>query len=165
MKLPVLFDGTTRIWESLAILEYLAETRPHVRLWPDDIEARATARSVSAEMHAGFLYLRERMFFNCRSRFPGKGRGPGVDDDINRICTIWRDCRENHGAGGDFLFGEFTIADAMFAPVVVRFRTYAVELDAVSRAYAEAMLGLSAVRDWLAGARAEPWTIREFEYA
>jgi glutathione S-transferase len=163
-KVPVLLDGERRIWESIAIVEYLAEKFPEARLWPQEEGARAVARAVSAEMHAGFERLRSQMFFNCRARFPGKGRGPGVQADVDRILALWRDCREHYGRGGNFLFGEFSIADAMFAPVVLRFQTYEVERDRVCREYADAVLALAPVQDWLEAAGKEPWTIAEFEY-
>ena len=163
-KVPVLIDGDTRVWESLAILDHLAERFPDAALWPADGDARALARSVSAEMHAGFDPLRSHMFMNCRSRFPGKGREPGVMEDVERIREIWRDCRARHGRGGELLFGDFTIPDAMFAPVVLRFETYAVELDATCRAYADAILRLPAMAEWLEAAEREPWTIPQYEY-
>jgi glutathione S-transferase len=163
-KVPVLLNGERQIWESIAIVEYLAEKYPDAHLWPKEEGARAVARAVSSEMHAGFESLRSQMFFNCRMRFPGKGRGPGVQEEIDRILALWRDCRRRHGRGGDFLFGEFTIADAMFTPVVLRFQTYVVELEGVCREYADAVLALPPVQDWLEAAGKEPWTIPEFEY-
>ncbi|MCA1992801.1 MAG: glutathione S-transferase family protein, partial [Coleofasciculus sp. S288] len=119
-RVPVLLDGKLTVWESLAICEYVAE-RFAPTLWPEDAAVRAVARSVSAEMHAGFVKLRENMPMDCRARYPGLGMNPGVQADIDRITTIWRECRNNFGTGGDFLFGQFAIADAMFAPVVSRF--------------------------------------------
>jgi glutathione S-transferase len=162
-KVPVLIDGELHVWESLAILEYLAESFPEKQLWPPGRTARAVARSVSAEMHAGFESIREHMPMNCRARYPGKGRGPGVEKDIDRIRGLWRDCRTRFGAAGDFLFGGFTIADAMFAPVVMRFQTYLVELDGEEAAYQEAMLAHPAIVEWVQAAEAEPWTIEMYE--
>jgi glutathione S-transferase len=165
-RVPVLkHDGRT-IWESLSILEYLAELAPDAKLWPADPEARALARSVSGEMHAGFQALRGAMPMNLRRHLPGRGRDlPGVADDIGRITQIWRDCRQRYGDGGPFLFGTFGNADAMYAPVATRFRTYAVELDPVSRAYADAVLALPAFLEWQEAAEAEPWVIEEDEVA
>ena len=114
-------------------------------------------------MHAGFDAVRTYMPMNCRARRPGLGRGPGVEEDVERIRGLWRDCRSRFGAGGDFLFGSFTIADAMFAPVVARFQTYGVEVGEVEAAYAEAVLAHPAVSEWMAAAEAEPWTIEMYE--
>ncbi|MEC7123778.1 MAG: glutathione S-transferase family protein [Pseudomonadota bacterium] len=163
-RVPVLKSGDLRVWDSLAICEYLAETHPDVGLWPAAPAALAVARAVSAEMHAGFTALRAAMPMNIRSRFPGRGRGPGVQDDINRITAIWRRCRERFGAGGAFLFGDFTIADAMFAPVVARFVTYEVEVGADEAAYMAAIGALPAMRDWAAAAEREPWIIDSAEF-
>lgn len=164
-KVPILIDGDRRIWDSLAIIEHLAETFPEKPLWPGDDEARALARSVSAEMHSGFASLRSRMPLNCRARRSGAGRGPGVQGDTARICEIWRECRARFGGAGGFLFGDFTAADAMFAPVASRFRTYGVELDPDSTEYAEAILAMPPVRDWIEDARGEPWSIDKFDRA
>ena len=120
--MPALSHGDVTVWESLAIGEYLAERVPAARLWPEDPAARALARAVSAEMHAGFAALREHLPMNIRSSFPRRGVTPEVQADINRITALWRDCRKRFGADGAFLFGGFTIADAMYAPVVSRFR-------------------------------------------
>lgn len=162
-RVPVLRDGKVTIWDSLAICEYLAEKFPQHSLWPTSTEARAVARSVSAEMHSGFSALRENMSMNCRKHLPGKGRAPGVQDDIDRITAIWRDCRNSYGAGGDMLFGKFSIADAMFAPVTFRFVTYGVDTDPVSAAYIKAMQALAPIQDWLAAARAEVEVIAQSE--
>jgi glutathione S-transferase len=162
-KVPVLKHGGRTVWDSLAILEYLAETAPEARLWPDEPGARALARSISAEMHAGFAALRTHMPMNLRKSLPGRGRAAGVADDIARITAIWQDCRARHGGAGPFLFGRFTAADAMYAPVATRFTTYAVELDPVSQAYVAAIQGLPAFRAWQAAAVEEPWVIAEDE--
>jgi glutathione S-transferase len=162
-KVPVLIDDGLHIWESLAILDHLAERFPERRLWPEDGRARAVARSVSAEMHAGFEALRTHMPMNCRARYPGQGQGPGVEADIERVAALWRDCRTRFGQGGDFLFGEFTIADAMFAPVVARFQTYGVVLDSLEGDYGRAVLSHPAVVEWMRDASEEPWTIPEYE--
>jgi glutathione S-transferase len=155
-RVPLLHHGTLAIWDSLAICEYLAETFPQARLWPEDKQARAIARSVVAEMHSSFSNLRQNMTMDIRSRKPGKGRAPGVAEDIARIQAIWSDCRSRFGQGGSFLFGHFTIADAFYAPVVTRFVTYEVELDAVGRAYRDAVLELPALKKWTEAALKEP---------
>ena len=161
---PILHHGGRVVWESLAIAEYLAEFVPGARLWPADTAARAAARAVSAEMHAGFQSLCAHMPMNVRKRLPGKGRAPGVDEDIRRIVAIWEDSRRRYGAPGPFLFGEFGVADAMYAPVVSRFRTYEVELPETARAYADAVWSLPALAEWSAAARSEPYTIAHKEF-
>ena len=162
-KVPALHDGDIRVWDSLAICEYLAERFPEHELWPADAAARAVARSVSAEMHSGFTGLRENMAMNIRGRLPGQGRTPECLADIERILAIWTDCRACYGHGGDFLFGRFGIADAMFAPVVLRFQTYGVALEGAAGAYAEAILALPALREWVADGVAETERIEKFE--
>jgi glutathione S-transferase len=162
-KVPILKHGQRAIWDSLAIIEYLAEQRPAAGLWPADADARALARSIAAEMHAGFAALRSHMPMNLRKRLPGKGRGPGVPDDIARIRAIWQDCRTRFASGGPFLFGAVSAADVMYAPVATRFRTYGVTLDPVGLAYLEAIYDWPAFREWQAAALAEPWIIPEDE--
>jgi glutathione S-transferase len=153
-RVPVLRHGELTVWESLAICEYVAECfAPN--LWPEDTVARALARSVSAEMHAGFQSLRENMPMDCRARLSDLSMKPSVQADIDRITTIWHECRHNFGSNGDLLFGHFTIADAMFAPVVSRFVTYDVKLDSVAQAYADAIWTLPAMQEWLAAASSE----------
>jgi glutathione S-transferase len=147
-KVPCLItDSGDTIWESLAIMETLAEQHPEHAMWPRDTAARARARSISAEMHAGFADLRRDMTMNIQTHAPGTGRTPGALADIARIEAIWRDCLSTYG--GPFLFGEFGIADAMFAPVVMRFNTYAPELSDVSRGYVERVTKLPAVAAWI----------------
>ena len=160
-KVPCLADGDLRVWDSLSICEYLAEKHPG--LWPQDPAARALARSVSAEMHSGFANLRAKMSMNIRKRYPGLGRTPESLADVARIVSLWSDCRARYGKGGPFLFGAFSIADAMYAPVVLRFRTYEVELPADCRAYSDAVLALPAMQDWIAAAMAETESLPQFE--
>jgi glutathione S-transferase len=152
-KVPVLIDGKAVVWDSLAILEYLAEKNPKV--WPTDTSDRARARSVSAEMHSGFAHLRTHMSMNVRKRYPGKGRTPEVLSEIERINAIWSDAK------GPFLFGPFSGADAMYAPVVLRFRTYGVQAD--NQVYYDAMLALPAMQAWIAAAEREAETIPQFD--
>jgi len=133
----------------------VAELFPEKRLWPSDPVARRTARSVSAEMHSGFQALRKAMPMNIRSSHPDKGRTPDALKDIARVVAIWESCRSRFGAAGDMLFGQFTCADAMFAPVVSRFETYAVPLPASARRYADAVLDLPGVKAWYGAALAE----------
>jgi glutathione S-transferase len=164
-KVPVLLDGALTIWDSLAIGEYLAERHPELRLWPADAAQRALARAISAEMHSGFAALRTNMGMNCRGSFPGLGRTVEVAADIERIQRIWKDCRERTGAEGAFLFGRFSIADAMYAPVALRFKTYAVQLPPVAREYADTMLALPALQEWIEAGKAETEVIPAFEPA
>ena len=152
-KVPCLTDGSTVIWDSLAICEYLAELAPS--LWPADRAARAEARSISAEMHSGFTALRQNMAMDIRALKPGQGRTPEVEADIARIVAIWENCRRRHAAGGPFLFGSFSIADAMYAPVIWRFASHVEVLSSVSQAWADVMFALPAMREWQAGALAE----------
>ena len=154
-KVPCLVDGELRVWDSLAILEYLAERHPG--LWPAEATLRARARSVSAEMHSGFPKLRQHMSMNVRKRHPGKGRTPEVLAEIARVIGIWGEAR------GPFLFGPFCAADAMYAPVVLRFRTYEVELPPVCRAYADAVLALPALQEWMRDAGRETESLPQFE--
>lgn len=164
-KVPVLIDGECRIWDSLAITEYLAERFPDKWIWPAGREPRALARSVCTEMHSGFQSLRSEMPLNCRAHRPGVSRSAGAQEDIDRIREIWRDCRADYGGARPFLFGEFTAADAFFSPVAARFHTYGVELDGVEAEYAKVILTLPAVLKWIENARAEPWKIPVFDQA
>jgi glutathione S-transferase len=164
-KVPALQHGDLVVWESLAICEYLAESFPTFQLWPRDAAARAVARAVSAEMSSGFQPLRAQLPMNVRSSFPGRVVAPEAQADINRVMAIWRDCRKRFGEGkGEFLFGPFGIADAMYAPVVTRFRTYKIELEREADAYCEAVMALSAMQEWSAAARNEPMVIDQYEF-
>lgn len=163
-KVPVLLHGSQTVWDSLAIVEYLAEEFPDLHLFPEDKTAKAVARSVSAEMHSGFFKIRENMPMNCRARYPGKGMALGVPQEIDRITTIWRECRQKFGGDGDMLFGKFTIADAMYAPVVLRFVTYGVEVDRVCQDYMEAVLELTAMQEWLKAAETEEEVLSKYEF-
>jgi glutathione S-transferase len=154
-QVPVLWIDDEPVWDSLAIIEAVAELFPDKRLWPIDPRARRRARAISAQMHSGFTDLRRKMPMNIGADLAGKGRTPEVESDIARVVAIWTDCRQSFGKDGAMLFGDFTIADAMFAPVVTRFATYGVSLPPVAAAYAEAVRGLSAVREWCDAARRE----------
>jgi glutathione S-transferase len=162
-KVPALDDGGIKVWETLAILEYLADRFPQAGLWPSDPGARAHARAIAAEMHAGFLPLRRE----CPMNFwrPVKRRDLSAEAAANavRIDAMWSDCRQRFGRGGDFLFGRFGAADAMYAPVVSRFHTYAVEVGAASRAYMSAVMALPAWAEWKEAALKEPWVLPEDE--
>jgi glutathione S-transferase len=163
-KVPVLKHGERVIWESIAIVEYLAELFPRAGLWPDDASARAHARAIAAEMHAGFGELRKAMWMNTRRRFPGKGRTPGALADIARITAIWRTTRATFGAAGPFLFGRnLTAADAIYAPVVSRFVTWEPELPDDAKAYVAAVWDHRLLQEWRRGADAETSTIARYE--
>lgn len=153
-KVPLLKHGDLIVWESLAICEYLAELAPS--LWPEDRAARAVARAVSTEMHSGFMALRQNLPMDVIAVTPLATVPAEAQADIARIQAIWNDCRRRFGKGGPFLFGRFSIADAMYAPVATRFVTYGVTLDAVSQAYVEAIRALPAMRAWKAAAETEP---------
>lgn len=163
-RVPALHHNDLVVWDSLAIGEYLSETFPQAMLWPADGGQRAVARSACAEMHSGFGALRSHLPMNMRSSFPSRGVTPEAQADINRITSLWRECRKRFGEGGDFLFGHFTIADAMFAPVISRFRTYRIELEPETQGYADAVWGLPALQEWVIAARNEPMIIEEYEF-
>jgi len=154
-QVPVLIVDGAPVWDSLAIGETVAELFAHKRLWPADARARQIGRSICAEMHAGFRNLRGAMPMNIRASLPGRGMSPAVQRDIDRIVEIWESCRARYGKGGELLFGQFTVADAFYAPVATRLLTYAVTLPAAAQRYADALLALSAVQDWMAQARRE----------
>ncbi len=160
---PILVDGDVTVWESLAIMEYLADRFPDRGVWPADPAARAFARTISSEMHAGFRALRAACPMNVRKRHPAKDRGEAVTKDVERVTHLWRTARERFGAGGPFLFGAFSAADAMFAPVVTRLLTYSLPFDLAVRPYMDAVLGTPAFRAWHAAAMAEPWTVAHDE--
>ena len=164
-RVPVLRDGDATIWDSLAICEYVAELAPQAGLWPDDRAVRAHARSISAEMHAGFTALRTAMPMNLRIERASLAAPPPatVEADIARITAIFEECRARHGAAGDFLFGRFTIADAMFAPVATRFRSYSVTLPPRAQAYADAIWSLAPMREWVAAGVAETERLADYE--
>jgi len=156
-RIPALRRGNLAIWDSLAICEYLAEIAPHAHLWPEDADARAVARSISAEMHSGFHALRKEFPMDFHARIEGHIPSDQAQTDISRITALWRDARHGFGADGPFLFGAFSIADAMYAPVATRFRTYGVDLarfgdDGIAAAYAKTLLAMPEMREWGQGA-------------
>lgn len=163
-KVPVLKHGPVSVWESLAICEYLADAFPDAELWPAGTAARAHARAVSSEMHAGFARLRENMPMDVTHDRRRESRAHLVQDEIARVAAIWNEARRQFGqkATGEFLYGAFTAADAMFAPVVSRFRTYGVMLDEVCARYMNAVLEWPGFKEWEAGALAET-AIIEFD--
>ncbi len=160
-KVPTLVDGEVKVWESLAILEYLAERVPATRLWPEDRSARAHARAIANEMHADFVPLRRQCPMNMWRPVKKRTLDADAEANVHRIDAMWTDCRARYG--GPFLFGAFTAADAMYAPVVSRFHTYAVDVGAASRAYMEAIMALPAWQEWHAAAVNEAWVLPEDE--
>ena len=155
-KVPVLIDGEAVLWESIAILEHLAERFPDAKLWPADFAARAHARAISAEMHGGFSALRQNCPMNLKRR-KKRVLTPEVEADVRRITEMWRDARARFGASGEFLFGAFSAADCMYAPVATRFVSYGIDVDPVSAAYVEAVYRLPAFREWQKAALGETW--------
>ena len=162
-KVPVLHDGSITVWDSLAICEYAAERWPAICGWPHDVALRARARSISAEMHAGFGTLRSEMPMNCRRPRAPITQGPQLQAEIDRVVEIWTNCRASSPPGGPFLFGTYGIADAMYAPVVLRLSIYAVAMPPSAQAYVDAMLALPALADWVAEARNETEVLAQFE--
>jgi glutathione S-transferase len=162
-KVPALVDGDVTIWDSLAIIEYTAERFAETRLWPEDRASRAHARSISAEMHSGFAALRNECGMNLHRPVGAIALSADARADIARIQQIWIECRARYGKSGPFLFGTFGGADAMFAPVVHRFRTYAIEVAPGVRDYMDAMMSLPAFQEWTRAALAETLVIEKFE--
>lgn len=157
---PLLLDGDFPVWDSLAILEYLAEAHPEKALWPQDRKARARARCAAAEMHSGFMPLRRTCSMDILTSAPLESVPEDVEADVRRIIALWRECRHDFGSGGPFLFGGFTATDAMYAPVASRFRTYLPDLgkfgdDGTAAAYVEAIFTMPEMAEWMAGAKAE----------
>ncbi len=162
-KVPVLIDGDVRVWELLAIIDYLAERFPQTQLWPKDPAARAHARAIAAEMHAGFAPLRRHCPMNMWRPVKARELPPEVAADVQRIETIFTECRERFGQGGMFLFGAFGAADAMYAPVVSRLHTYGIAVGPVAQAYKQAMMALPAWTEWRAAALKETWVMANAE--
>lgn len=165
-KLPALVDGDVTVWESLAICEYLAEKYPHAPIWPEDASARAHARAIAAEMHGGLIPLRRALPMNLRRKLPCPPLDDATRGDINRVQAIWRDAKRRFGGimgKGPFLFGGFSGADAMYAPVATRFDTYGVALEDHAQAYVAAVMDYPPMREWIEAAKKEPWILPEFE--
>jgi glutathione S-transferase len=162
-KVPVLVDGDVTIWDSLAIIEYIAERFPEAQLWPEDAALRAHARSVSAEMHSGFMALRNECGMNLHRPVGAKALSTDARADIARIQESWAECRARYGKSGPYLFGAFSGVDAMYAPVVHRFRTYAIEVTPEVRAYMDTMMALPAFQEWTSAGLAETLVIEKAE--
>jgi glutathione S-transferase len=164
-KVPALVDGDLTVWDSLAIIEYLAERFPEARLWPEDRAARAHARSISAEMHSGFMALRNECGMNLHRPVKAVALSDDARANIARVQQIWSECRQRYGSSGPFLFGAFGAADAMFAPVVHRFRTYAIDVMPVVADYMNTMMAQPAFEEWTRAGLAETIVIERFETA
>jgi glutathione S-transferase len=162
-KVPALIDGDITVWDSLSIIEYLAERFPEAKLWPQDRAARAHARSVSAEMHSGFLPLRSECGMNLHRPVGAVTLSADARANVARIEQIWTECRARYGKLGPYLFGAFTAADAMYAPVVHRFRTYAIEVAPPAQAYMETMMAQPAFAEWTKAGLGETLVIEKFE--
>ena len=164
-KVPALVDGDITVWDSLSIIEYLAERFPQARLWPEERAARAHARSISAEMHSGFMALRNECPMNLHRPIKPVALSDDARGNIARVQQIWSECRQRHGKSGPFLFGSFGGADAMFAPVVYRFHTYAIEVTPDVADYMKTMLAQPAVAEWTRAGLAETLVIERAETA
>ena len=162
-KVPVIIDGDVRVWESLAIMDYLAERFPQTGLWPKDAAARAHARAIAAEMHAGFAPLRRHCPMNMWRPVKARELPPEVAADVKRIEAIFTECRERFGQGGAFLFGAFGAADAMYAPVVSRLHTYGIAVGPTAETYKQAIMALPGWTEWHAAALQEPWIMANGE--
>ena len=164
-KVPILWDGDCVVWDSLAIIEFLADRVGRERFWPEDVAARGVARSMAAEMHSSFANLRRELPMNVRKSFPPKDLSDAVKGDINRILQLWAQARARFGGTGDFLFGNWCAADIMYAPVVTRFITYGVPVPPFAALYVKAVLSHAAVGEWIDQAQDEPWVIEQYEDA
>jgi glutathione S-transferase len=162
-KVPVLKHNDVTSWDSLAICEYLADHYPNLDLWPKDVMSKAHARSISNEMHSGFFEIRNLLPMNCRLKTKYDQITPELQEDIRRLVEIWRDCRTRFSSDGDFLFGPFSIADAMYAPVVLRFSSYGIDVGDIARDYMENILELDAMKKWITAAKEEKEIIDSYE--
>jgi glutathione S-transferase len=162
-KVPILWDDRTVIWDSLAIVEWLADRTDRARYWPRDDAARGMARSMAAEMHSSYPNLRRECSMNVRKQFPAKDLHPDVRAEVIRIRELWAEARARHGSGGPYLFGDFGAVDIMFAPVVTRFVTYSIPVPRFAAAYMDAILNHPWMREWIEAAQEEPWVIEKYE--
>jgi glutathione S-transferase len=162
-KVPILWDGDIVVWDSLAIIEYLNEASGGTRFWPEDKAARAMARSMAAEMHSSFAALRREHSMNIRQIYPPRETSDAVMADTTRIMELWAQARARFGGTGEFLFGEFSAADIMFAPVVTRFITYSLPVARFAEPYMRAIVNHPFMQEWIGGAQAEDWVIQKFE--
>jgi glutathione S-transferase len=162
-KVPILWDGECVVWDSLAIIEFLADRVGRDTFWPEDESARGMARSMAAEMHSSFTNLRRDLPMNVRKTYPPIELSDAVRDEINRMLQLWAQARARFGGVGDFLFGDWCAADIMFAPVVTRFITYGVHMPPFAELYMKAVLSQPDVNEWIDKAQDEPWVIDQYE--
>ncbi|HEY9579397.1 MAG TPA: glutathione S-transferase family protein [Rhizorhapis sp.] len=162
-KVPILWDGETVVWDSLAIIEHLNDKTGNERFWPTEVAARGMARSMAAEMHSSFLALRREHSMNIRQIYAPQPPSAETMQDIERIMQLWAEARARFGGAGDFLFGEFGAADIMFAPVVTRFITYSLPVARFAQSYMQAVISHPFMQEWIGGAQAEDWVIERFE--
>ena len=162
-KVPILWDGDCVVWDSLAIIEFLADRAGRDRFWPKDESARGMARSMAAEMHSGFANLRRELPMNVRRTYPPSDLANSVRDEINRILQLWAQARARFGGTGEYLFGNWSAADIMYAPVVTRFITYGVPVPPFAALYMKAVLSHPDVNEWIDKAQDEPWVIEQYE--
>ncbi len=162
-KVPVLIADDMTIWDSLAIVEYLAEQHPEKALWPLANDSRAIARSVTSEMHSSFMAVRSTLPMNCRLLKTVKNPPSDLQKDVDRICQIWRDCRNDYGEQGQFLFGSFSIVDAFYAPVVLRFHSYSIPVGEIEKAYINKVLSLPELQEWISTAKKEDTIVEAYE--
>ena len=162
-KVPILWDGDCVVWDSLAIIEFLADRIGREHYWPEDESARGMARSMAAEMHSGFGNLRRELPFNVRKNYGSVPLSPEVEAEVLRILNLWMQARARYGGSGEYLFGEWSAADIMFAPVVTRFITHGVPVPPFAATYMEAVLHRADVVEWIELAQDEPWVIEQYE--
>ena len=163
LKVPILQDGDLEVWDSLAILEYLSENYLASNGWPVEKKARALARSISAEMHSSFINLRSELPMNCRKKFNNISLTTGAEREVERIRFLWRSCRTQFGDHGEWLFGKYSIADAMFAPIAIRFSGYSISLDGIEQTYVQSVLTQPCILDWITAGKVEKEVIGENE--
>ncbi len=161
-KVPIYIDNGLTIWDSLAICEYINDKYPDKHCWPTDMQDRARARAISNEMHSGFPTIRNTLFMSCRTRIVYTNISPKLEEELERVRQIWRDCRSRN-PDGPFLFGRFTIADAMYAPMVCRFLAYGIKVGAAEQAYMDAMLALPSLKQWMQDGAAETEVLSKYE--
>ena len=162
-KVPILWDGDAVVWDSLAIVDYLADKAGRAKFWPEDEAARAMARSMAAEMHSSFAALRRKHSMNVRQVFPAVAPDEDVRGELARIMELWAQARARFGGTGDFLFGDFGAADIMYAPVVTRIVTYQLPIARFAAPYMDSVLRHPFMQDWIAGAQEEEWVIEQYE--